>query len=100
MPKRDAIVDVPGELVVTSMTIGGEELAVIAFPLPETACDPRLSPAERAVLERVIRGESNSEIARARKTSPRTVANQLASIFQKVGVGSRRELVTRSRRRA
>lgn len=34
-------------------------------------------------------------IARRRGTSPRTVANQIASIFRKHGVGSRAELVAR-----
>jgi len=32
-------------------------------------------------------------VARARGTSPSTIANQLASIFKKLGVGSRFELI-------
>ena len=52
----------------------------------------RLSPAERAVVEAVLRGQSNREIAERRGTSVRTVANQMASIFRKLQVGSRGEL--------
>lgn len=43
----------------------------------------------------IFAGESNDDIARRRGTSPRTVANQIASIFRKHGVGSRAELVAR-----
>ncbi len=63
-----------------------------------TAPDERpadLSKAERDVLERVTRGESNATIARARKTSVRTVANQVASILRKTGAASRFELIQR-----
>jgi DNA-binding CsgD family transcriptional regulator len=35
---------------------------------------------------------SNSEIGRRRGTSGRTVANQMATIFRKLGVSSRAEL--------
>lgn len=51
-----------------------------------------LSRAERAVVMLALDGLSNQEIARARGTSLRTVANQIASIFRKLGVGSRPEL--------
>ncbi|HEY1953967.1 MAG TPA: helix-turn-helix transcriptional regulator, partial [Polyangiaceae bacterium] len=58
---------------------------------------PSLTRAERAVARRVARGESNAEIARARGSSPRTVANQVAQIFRKLGVASRAELGARLR---
>lgn len=47
-----------------------------------------LTQAEREVAELAARGATNAEIARARGTSPRTVANQIATIFRKLGVGS------------
>jgi DNA-binding CsgD family transcriptional regulator len=52
-----------------------------------------LSAAERRVAELVARGMSNTEIARARNVSARTVANQLARMFRKSSVFSRFELV-------
>lgn len=55
----------------------------------------RLTPAERIAVQRLCEGLSNREIARTRRVSPRTVANQLASAFRKLQVGSRAELVAR-----
>jgi DNA-binding CsgD family transcriptional regulator len=54
-----------------------------------------LTAAERAVALLALRGLTNRDIARLRRVSTRTVANQLASVFRKMGVGSRRELVAR-----
>lgn len=53
----------------------------------------QLSPAERAVLAYVIRGDSNAEIAAARRTSVRTVANQVAKLLRKLGASSRFDLI-------
>jgi DNA-binding NarL/FixJ family response regulator len=68
-------------------------LVVFSFPLGHPALPETLSPAERAVALALLEGLSNSEIAKARRTSVRTVANQLASLFRKLGVGSRAEAV-------
>jgi DNA-binding CsgD family transcriptional regulator len=54
-----------------------------------------LTQAEREVAESVVRGLANAEIARARGTSVRTVANQMRTLFEKLGVGSRGELRAR-----
>ena len=43
----------------------------------------------------LLDGKSNKAIAAARATSERTVANQLASIYRKLGVNSRSELASR-----
>jgi DNA-binding CsgD family transcriptional regulator len=43
----------------------------------------------------VVAGRSNTEIAAARGTSPRTVAKQLERIYARVGVSSRAELCVR-----
>jgi DNA-binding NarL/FixJ family response regulator len=51
-----------------------------------------LSAAEEMVVGLVLSGCSNEDIAQRRGTSQRTVANQLASAYRKLGVGSRREL--------
>lgn len=53
-----------------------------------------LSASERIVVGLALDGKSNVEIGKARATSARTVANQLASAFRKLGVSSRRELAT------
>jgi DNA-binding NarL/FixJ family response regulator len=74
--------------------IGGEEVAVLSFPLRQPALPPTLSAAEQEIALGMLEGLSNSEIATARRTSPRTVANQVASLFRKLGVRSRSEAVT------
>lgn len=51
-----------------------------------------LTPAEQAIVELVLDGYDNASIAAARGRSPRTIANQLARIFRKLGVSSRAEL--------
>jgi DNA-binding CsgD family transcriptional regulator len=52
-----------------------------------------LTAAELEVATLVGRGLSNVEIACARGCSPSTVANQIASIFRKTGLGSRRAVM-------
>ena len=71
----------------------GVEHAYIAYEAPAVVCPDVLSPAEKEVAALVARGRSTADIARARRVSPRTVANQLASIFRKLGVSSRQELL-------
>jgi len=63
----------------------------VVFVLPATPIST-LTAAERAVAALVVGGASNADIARARSTSARTVANQVARIYRKLGVGSRAEL--------
>ena len=54
-----------------------------------------LSTCERDVAALVLRGASNAQIAAARAKSARTIANQVASVFRKLGVRSRGELAAR-----
>jgi DNA-binding CsgD family transcriptional regulator len=73
---------------VFDVEVGGEPFVVLSLPL-DTWMPACLSPSEREVALAVLGGLSNAEIARRRGTSSRTVANQLASIYRKVGVSSR-----------
>lgn len=76
LPSRAALIDVATGL------LGGDDDGV---------CEP-LSEAERAVHELLRRGLSNAEIARLRRRSPNTIANQVAAILRKSRRGSRRAL--------
>jgi DNA-binding NarL/FixJ family response regulator len=69
------------------------EILLISIPLRRQPLG-RLTSAERAVARRAAAGESNRTIAEARGCSQRTVANQLAAIFEKLGVRSRAELAS------
>ncbi|NVB79686.1 MAG: hypothetical protein HOV81_14920 [Kofleriaceae bacterium] len=67
-------------------------LALVAMPSEH----PRLrelTSAERATVECAMRGLATSAISRNRAVSARTIANQLASAYAKLGVRSRRELI-------
>ncbi len=88
-PKR------PRELDAFALRVGSEELVVISLPGRQRVALDELTRAEREVAADVIAGLSNVAIARRRRRSPRTVANQLASIYRKLGVGSRAELAAR-----
>jgi DNA-binding CsgD family transcriptional regulator len=80
----------PADLVALESEDG--ELAVLSFTLPGDDAIS-LSSAESDVARHILAGCSNSEIAALRRCSTRTVANQVASLFRKLGVRSRLELV-------
>ena len=65
----------------------------ITVPRPDSALAAWLAPAEHAVINLLIEGLTYAEIARARQTSIRTVANQVASGFRRLGVSGRAELL-------
>ncbi len=69
---------------------------LFAHPFAATLDDARLSPAEREVVALLLQGRDNASIARLRGTAVRTIANQVASIFAKLGVRSRSELAVRA----
>jgi DNA-binding CsgD family transcriptional regulator len=72
--------------------IGLEDYAILSIPSAFLSALDGLTASERDVVGRLLRGQSNAQIARYRRCSPRTVANQVAAIFRKTGVGSRAEL--------
>ncbi|MCP3139763.1 response regulator transcription factor [Pyxidicoccus xibeiensis] len=84
----------PPRLSVDSLELEGEQFAVFAWDVDR----PRgadLTQSERHVLELLVSGASNADIARARRASVRTVANQVASVLRKLGAASRYELIQR-----
>jgi DNA-binding CsgD family transcriptional regulator len=80
---------IPEDLVVAVSADG--ELAVIGYTLP-TDVTRRLSTAERAVALLLLDGKTYEEIAQARGRAARTIANQVRSLFEKLGISSRSEL--------
>jgi DNA-binding CsgD family transcriptional regulator len=73
-----------------------DKFVVLSFGLPDrnagSAQISGLTASERDVAKLVVLGRSNAEIAHLRSSSVQTVANQLATIYRKLGVTSRREL--------
>jgi DNA-binding NarL/FixJ family response regulator len=87
---RDKRIEPPRNLVAEKID---DELVVFSWDVAPPPVE--LTSAERDVLARVARGESNQAIASARKTSVRTIANQVASLLRKTGATSRYDLIRR-----
>jgi DNA-binding NarL/FixJ family response regulator len=93
MPARkDRERDTPPEGLVAYV---GEDVALLSIPAQSEGALDSLTHAELSIARKLVDGRSNAEIARARGTSERTVANQVAAIFKKLRVGSRAELARR-----
>ncbi|MGD8310877.1 MAG: helix-turn-helix transcriptional regulator [Chromatiales bacterium] len=69
-----------------------QQLLIGSYPrIPEHALQG-LTPAERDVLAALLAGSTQADIAARRGSSERTIANQVQSIYRKLGVRSRNEL--------
>ncbi len=60
-----------------------------------TASDGELTETERRIVELVVAGRRNSEVAGELSLSPNTVAWNLSKVYRKLGVTSRTELAAR-----
>jgi len=76
--------------------LDGIEHVLVIAPETEGLEGAGLTAAERAVAADVLRGWSNRRIAARRGVSERTVANQLAAAYRKLGVRSRLELARKT----
>lgn len=97
--RRDpgALVDLmpPAGLRAHRFDVGPDAFGVIVVPLGKPSASSQsvnLTRSEQSVMQFILEGKSNQDIAKSRRTAVRTVANQVASIFKKLGVGSRSEL--------
>lgn len=90
--------DVPPPRGLSAYRCGDAGDEYVLFEWARAPVIPRagLTRAESEVLELLLDGRSNAEIAASRGRSVRTVANQVAALFRKVGVGSRLELHARA----
>lgn len=89
--ERDRISGSGKEISWFQLQLGNEELMVLSVSCVASRLDG-LTPAEREVAALMLEGLSNRAIAKRRGASGRTVANQISSIFRKLGVTSRSEL--------
>jgi DNA-binding CsgD family transcriptional regulator len=96
---HDDVIPPPTGLEATIAGYGPDEQLLLRYRWPAWRVPPTLSCAERTVVLDFLAGASRREIARSRGTSQRTVANQMASIFRKLRVGSRVELLAALRSR-
>ncbi|HYP75668.1 MAG TPA: helix-turn-helix transcriptional regulator [Polyangiaceae bacterium] len=73
----------------------GEGFWVVSVVRPDLQFPVPLSEAEAAVVRELLAGRSHAQISNLRATSRRTVANQLATVFRKLGVSGRGAVVHR-----
>ena len=90
--RPDQAIAAPSGIRALRLSVRGDEFAILTFPLRSSRLRFVLTGAERAVFDAILLGKSNARIAAERKTSVRTVANQVASIFRRAKVSSRVEL--------
>lgn len=83
----------PPGFELSEFSYGGHSYRVVSSVYPEAALAEVLPKAEHDVVTRMIRGLSHAEIAIHRNASRRTVANQTASAFKRLGVSGRAELL-------
>lgn len=76
---------------IEQLRVRAECYLVISRSLPGKR--PELTSAEQAVVELFLQGETLRAIGQLRGSSVRTVANQVQSVYRKLGVNSRAELV-------
>ena len=72
-----------------------------ANPTAQATADlfPELTPREKEILEQLAEGRRTAEIASALHLSPKTVSNNLTTIFAKLEVADRTAAVIRARER-
>jgi DNA-binding NarL/FixJ family response regulator len=85
----------PRDLVVHELDHEGVQHLVFTYPLARDEGRRALSDAERAVLALLEEGLSDRAIADRRGVTRGTLTKQVSSIFRKLGVRSRRELLAR-----
>src|SRR5829696_3983938 len=73
-----ADVPAPADLRVGKLRTRSREVLVLSYRLWSPAIPAALTIAEQHVLAGILAGQSNADIARLRRTSLRTVANQVA----------------------
>ena len=79
----------------TRINAQDEKQWLLSVPRPDLEFPVPLSEAEASVIRQLVSGRTHTEISSHRATSPRTVANQLASVFKKFGVSGRSAILQR-----
>jgi DNA-binding CsgD family transcriptional regulator len=81
------------DLGMVRFLVGDQELAVLAFTVPELRFPKELSEAEREIARHLCEGRSMAAIAKLRRRSPFTILNQMRSLYAKLDIHTRAELV-------
>jgi DNA-binding NarL/FixJ family response regulator len=95
-----AIAAVAGGVAIFGRGVAERVLGYLTRPLSarDDVVFPELTDRERDVLELIAAGRGNADIARLLNLSPKTVRNNVSSIFAKLQVADRSEAIVRARR--
>jgi DNA-binding NarL/FixJ family response regulator len=77
------------------LQLGADQYLVVSAHRPDLAFPSPLSEAEASVVRDLVGGLSYAAIAEKRSKSVRTIANQIAAAFRKLGVSGRQALMER-----
>lgn len=91
---RPRLLATPTALDGRTFTANGKRYAALWYERPK-AWAGQLTSAEYEVATMIVAGRSNVQIAKQRCVSVRTINNQVASLYRKLGVRSRAELSAR-----
>jgi DNA-binding NarL/FixJ family response regulator len=80
---------------ITTSTLGGERYVIASVARPSETHLSDLTTAERAIALALVDGLSKFDIARARSTSVHTIGRQISSVFAKLNVKGRFDLICR-----
>jgi DNA-binding NarL/FixJ family response regulator len=72
-------------------------LGLVSAPAAQSVPFPDLTSREREVLDLIAAGVRNAEIARQMSIAPKTVANHIAAIFNKLQVADRNQAIVLAR---
>lgn len=95
-PDADGSFDLGLGLRARKGVVDGREVLVVSYPLegaPATEL-PELTAAQSDVARMLVVGLPALDIAKRRGTSVATVTRQIAQVYQRLGIGTRAELVT------
>jgi DNA-binding NarL/FixJ family response regulator len=87
----------PSEPCAEGFCVRAGESVVLRVVREQGATPTILTSSERFIFRAILDGLSNAEIAMHRGRSLRTVANQVVSVFRKLAISSRAELVAQHR---
>jgi DNA-binding CsgD family transcriptional regulator len=85
----------PEGVEITEFCVGDQRYALLSLPATTSPFPGGLTEAEWLIGLMALAGHSNATMATMRGVAPRTIANQLASLYRKLGVSSRGELAAR-----
>jgi DNA-binding NarL/FixJ family response regulator len=74
------------------LQVDGQEVLLVKLS-SDAKVQTQLTATEREIVALVCGGQTNTEIASLRGRSVRTVETQLSSIYRKLGISSRAELI-------